>query len=131
RDAGSTFLRFHRLLRFLPRPQHGVQNRPARVEVQRVAELVFLRGAAGLDAGGHLARVVAAEAALAERAEQIAQRLVAEEVEALVGDLEAVLLGVAHAGAGALAALALLLEIGLAAQVALRLQLLDYLLDQL
>ena len=60
----------------------------AGVEVQRVAELVRLRRAGRLDAGRLLARVVAAEAALAERAEQIAQRAVAEEVERLVGDLE-------------------------------------------
>ena len=104
----------------------------ARVEVHRVAELVRLRRAAGLDAGGHLARVVAAEAALAERAEQVAQRAVAEEVEALVGDLEAVLLGVVHPAAAtlALALLALGVEVGRAAEIALRLQLLDDLLDQ-
>ena len=60
----------------------------AAIEVQRVAELVGLRRAGGFDAGRLLPRVVAAVAALAERAEQIAQRAVAEEIERLVGDLE-------------------------------------------
>ena len=58
------------------------------VEIQRVAKLVGLGRSAGLDAGRQIARVVASEARLAERAQQIAQRLEAEEVEALVGDLE-------------------------------------------
>jgi hypothetical protein len=49
----------------------GVEERGADVEIQRVAEFVGARDAAGFDAGGQLARVVAAEAALAERAEQI------------------------------------------------------------
>ena len=66
----------------------GVQQRAAGVEVQRVAELVRLRRAGRFDAGRLLARVVAAVAALAERAEQIAQRAVAEKIERLVGDLE-------------------------------------------
>ena len=60
----------------------------AGIEVQRVAELMRLRRAAGFDAGGQVARVVPAGAALAERAEQIAQRAVAEKIERLVGDLE-------------------------------------------
>ena len=60
----------------------------AAIEIQRVAELVRLRRAGRLDAGRLLARVVAAVAALAERAEQIAQRAVAEKIERLVGDLE-------------------------------------------
>jgi hypothetical protein len=47
-----------------------------------------LRSAAGFDAGGEVARVVASEAGFAERAEQIAQGFEAEEVEALVGDFE-------------------------------------------
>ena len=50
---------------------HGVEERFADVEVQRVAEFVGARSAAGFDAGGEIARVVAAETALAERAEQI------------------------------------------------------------
>src|SRR5262245_45912320 len=103
------------------RAQHSVQNRCAGVEVQRVAELVLLRRAARLDAGGHLARVVAAEAALAERPEQIAQGAVAEEVEALVGDLEPVVFGIAHAAAAPVALGALAVDVGLAAEVSLRL----------
>ena len=59
------------------------------VEVESVAEFVTARCAAGLNAGGPVARVVAAEAGFAEGAEEIAQRFEAEEVEALVGDLEA------------------------------------------
>ena len=76
----------------------GGEQRLADVEVQRVAELVLLGGAGGLDAGGEVAGVVAAEARFAERAQQILQRLEAEEVERLVGDLELDLgvLAVAH-----------------------------------
>ena len=43
----------------------------------------------GLDAGGVVARVVAAEAAFSQRPEQVAQRAIAEKIQALVGDLEA------------------------------------------
>ena len=71
------------------RSLHGVQHGAAGIEVQRIAELVRLGRGDGLDAGGVVARVVAAEAALAERAEQIAQRAIAEKIEALVGHLEA------------------------------------------
>ena len=116
-----------------PRSEHRVHDRRARVEVHRVAELVRLRRAARLDAGRHLARVVAAQAALAERSEQIAQRAVAQEVQALVGDLEPVLLGVVHPAAAGLAFALLALassRFGRAAQIALRLELLDDLLDQ-
>jgi hypothetical protein len=72
------------------------------------------------------------EAALSERSEQIAQRAIAEEVQALVSDLEAVLLGIAHAAAAAraFALLAFLRQVGRSGQVALRLQLFDDLLDQ-
>ena len=59
------------------------------VEVEGVAELVLLGGAVGFDAGGFVAGVMAAERGAAERAEQIAEGLVAEEVHALVGDFEA------------------------------------------
>ena len=45
-------------------PDRGEQRR-ADIEVQRVAELVALGRSAGLDAGGQVARVVAAEARLA------------------------------------------------------------------
>ena len=113
-------------------PRHRIQDRAAGVDVHRVAELVQLRRAAGFDAGGHLARVVPAEAALADRPEQVAQRPIAEEVEALVGDLELeVGLGSASAAPRPIALGPLGVEIGRARQVALMLQLLDDLLDQL
>ena len=65
-----------------------VQDGAARIQVQGVAELVGLGRGDRFDAGRVVAGVVAAEAALAERAEQIAQRAIAEEIEALVGHLE-------------------------------------------
>ncbi len=83
----------------------GGKERLADVEIQRVAELVALRGSGGLDAGGQIARIVAAEARLAERAEQVLERFEAEEIERFVGDLELDLglLAAANArGAGAL-----------------------------
>ena len=58
------------------------------IQVQRVSELVRLRRCDGFDAGGVVARVVAAQTALAHRPEQVAQRAVAEKIEALVGHLE-------------------------------------------
>ena len=88
-----------------------------------------LRRAARLDAGGHLARVVPAEAALADRAEQVAQRPIAEEVEALVGDLELERwLGAAPAAARPVALGRSASRSG-AREVALMLQLLDDLLQ--
>ncbi len=54
-----------------------------------VAELVKLGGAVGFYAGGLVAGVVAAEVGFAEWAEEFAEGFVAEEVHALVGDLEA------------------------------------------
>ena len=68
---------------------HGVEQRRADVEIQRVAEFVGARDAAGFDAGRQIARVVAPEAALAERTHQILQRLEAEKIDGLVGDLKA------------------------------------------
>ena len=44
----------------------GVQQRARRIEIERVSELVRLRGPGGLDARCLLASIVAAEAALAE-----------------------------------------------------------------
>ena len=67
----------------------GGFERGGGIEVEGVAELIGLRAAAGFDAGGIVARVVAAEVGFAERTEQVAQGFVAEEVEALVGDFEA------------------------------------------
>ena len=61
----------------------------ADVEIQGVAKFIWPRNAAGLDASGKVARVVAAEAAAAERAEQILKSLEAEKIDGLVGDLKA------------------------------------------
>jgi len=83
-------------------------------------------------AGRLLAGVVAPEAALAERAEQIAQGAVAEEVERLVGHLEGHgrLIGPVAAGAS-LTPLALGFEIRRRRDVAFLRHPLDDLLDQL
>ncbi len=116
------------------RAAHGVEDRAAGVEVHRVAELVRLGRAVRLDAGREVARVVAAEAALAQRPEEIPQRPVSKEVQRLVGDLELGRGGVlALAGAGALrvAPRLLHLEVGAAGHVALLLETLDEILDQL
>src|ERR1700677_2717228 len=61
------------------------RERSGNVKIERVTELVGAGRAAGFDAGGKVAGVVASEAGLAERAEQIAQRSEAEEIETLVG----------------------------------------------
>ena len=66
----------------------GGEQRGADIQIQRVAELVALAGTVGLDAGGEVARIVAPEAAAAERAQQILQRLEAQKIERFVGDLE-------------------------------------------
>src|SRR5437899_2369680 len=58
------------------------------VEVERVAEFVRLCRSAGLDAGGEVAGVVASEAGFSQGAEQVAQRLEAEKVQAFVSDFE-------------------------------------------
>ena len=80
----------------------GAGKRGRNVEVECVAELVGLGRPAGFDAGGEVAGVVASEAGFAERAEQVAQRFEAEEVEALVGDFEfGLLLVFADLSAGA------------------------------
>ena len=116
----------------LPLAGDRIQNRRARVEVHRVAELVRLGRAARLDAGGHLARVVPAEAALADRSEQIAQGPVAEEVEALVGDLELErLFRSSESRARLLPPLPIALDIRRGGDVALLLKLLDDLVDEL
>src|SRR5215831_9101130 len=77
-------------------------------------------------------RIVPAGAAAADRAEQVAQRAIAEEVERLVGDLELHRTRVlAHAAAGALAPLALLIEVRRAGDEPLLHHLVDDLLDQI
>src|SRR5439155_11155830 len=88
--------------------------------------------ARGLDAGRLLARIVAAVAALAQRAEQIAQRAVAEKVERLVGDLEGDRRLVRAVPARAsLPPLALRVQIGRRGDVALLGHALDDLLNEL
>src|ERR1700726_780190 len=67
----------------------GIEEGARGIEIQGVAELVRLRRPCGFHARGLFARVVSAEAALAERPEKIAKRAIAEEIQGLVGDLEA------------------------------------------
>src|SRR6185503_19889014 len=71
-----------------PLARHRGEERAADVEVQGVAKLVWLGGTRGLDSRGEVARIVAAERGLAQAAQEVAQRLVAEEVDALLGQLE-------------------------------------------
>src|SRR5262249_14516614 len=68
---------------------NGVGERLADVEIQCVTEFVRPRNAAGLDARGKIACIVAAKAAAAERTQQIAKGLATEEGDGLVGDLKA------------------------------------------
>src|SRR5208283_1885228 len=70
-------------------PLDGAGQRGGDVEVERVAELVGFRRSAGLDAGGLIARIMAAEAGFAQRTHQIAQRAEPKEVNSLAGDFEA------------------------------------------
>ncbi len=108
----------------------GVRQRRGDVEIHGVAELVGLGRAAGLDAGSGVARVVAAEAGFAQRAQQIAQRSEAEEVQPLVGDFEARLrLRVANLAAGGRAARGIVRLVN--ADVIFLLHALDKLVDQL
>ena len=66
----------------------SVGQRAADIEIEDVAERIGLRRAGHFDAGRLLARVVTAERRFAQRAEQVFERLVAEEIEALVRKLE-------------------------------------------
>src|SRR5215471_2170719 len=68
---------------------HGVEQGFADVEIESVAEFIRAGDAARFDAGGEIACVVPAEAAAAERAEQIAEGFKTEEVDGFVGDFEA------------------------------------------
>jgi hypothetical protein len=114
-----------------PESLYRIQDCRRRVEIHRVAELVLLWRAARFDTGGQVTRVVTAGAAVPERPEQIAQRLVAQEIQRFVGDLELDPLAVL-AVAGALgAALPLLLEIRRLCDVPGFLHTLDDLLNQL
>ena len=67
----------------------GVEKRSTDIQIQRVAEFVMFGSAAGFHAGGEVARVVPSEAALAERAEQILERLESQKIERLVRDFKA------------------------------------------
>src|SRR6185437_849918 len=58
------------------------------IQIQRVAEFVWLRRAARFDSGGEIARVVAAETAFPERGQQIAQSFESQEVDRFVGDFK-------------------------------------------
>ncbi len=51
----------------------GAGERGRDVEIERIAEFIESRSAAGFDAGGQIARIVTAEAGLAQRSHQIAQ----------------------------------------------------------
>src|SRR6185503_20301084 len=93
-------------------PLHRVEDGSARVDVQRVAELVRLRRRHRLDARAQMTGVVPPGAAAADRSQQVAQRPIAEEVERLVRDLETNLPGVlSHSAAGPAAMLALAGEV--------------------
>ena len=59
------------------------------VEVEGVAKFVRLGGAAGLDSGGPMPRVMAAVIRFAEGTQKIAQGFESEKIEALVGHFEA------------------------------------------
>src|SRR5579862_197752 len=72
----------------VPVPDERVLEGLVHVEVQHVAELVRLAPAIGLDSRGEVGGVVRAEARLAERREDSAERLVAEEVDALIREVE-------------------------------------------
>ncbi len=68
---------------------HGVEQCPADIEIQRVAEFVGARDAARFDAGRQIARVMPPEAALSERPHQILERLESQKVDRLVRDFKA------------------------------------------
>jgi len=65
-----------------------VGERGIDVEVERVAVLVRLADGFGLDPGGEVLGVVGAEARLADAAQQVFQRPVAEKIDALLGEVE-------------------------------------------
>src|SRR5207249_2083169 len=67
----------------------SVEERGTNVHVERVAEFIGARDAAGFDSGGKVAGVVAAKAAAAKRAEQVLQSLEAQKIDGLIGDFKA------------------------------------------
>src|ERR1035441_9668714 len=68
------------------------RERRCDVEIERVPKLVGLRRSTGLDARRQITRVMPPKTRFAERPQQIAQRLEAEEVETLVGNFKLSLL---------------------------------------
>src|SRR5580692_4453483 len=67
---------------------HGVEKGSADVHIQRVAEFIKLRGTSRFDAGREVARIMPSKAALAERREQIFERLESQEIQCLVGNFK-------------------------------------------
>src|SRR5256712_634100 len=65
-----------------------VRERGVHVEVERVTVLVGLADRLGLDAGGEVLGLVRPEARLADAAQQVLQGAVAEEIDALLGEVE-------------------------------------------
>ena len=93
-------------------PLDGIENRAARIEVEGVAKLVGLGCRHGLDARRQVPCVVAPGAAATDRAEQVAERAIAEKVQRLVGHLEGDGSGiVADPAAGTPPEFALLVEV--------------------
>src|SRR5581483_580908 len=66
----------------------GGKKRLADIQIQRIAELVLPGGTGSLDPGGKVARIVAAEARFAERAQQIFQSFKAQKIERFIGYFE-------------------------------------------
>src|SRR5437867_7322542 len=71
-----------------PLAEYGVQDSAAHIEIQHVAKLILLGGAAGLDPGRHIPRVMTPEAGLPQGAQKVFERLVPEKIEGLIGELE-------------------------------------------
>src|SRR5215468_1442373 len=69
-------------------PLYCVRQRRADVEVKHIAEFIRARNSARLDPRREIARVVPAETASSERAEQVSQSLEAQKVDRFVGNLE-------------------------------------------
>src|SRR5882762_1772617 len=65
-----------------------VRERGVDVEVERVTVLVGLADRLGFDAGGEVLGLVRPEARLADAAQQVLQGAVAEEIDALLGEVE-------------------------------------------
>jgi hypothetical protein len=66
----------------------GIFQRLIHIDVEHVAVFIRLAPPVRFDAGCEVRRIVRPEARLAERAEDVAKALVAEEVDAFVGEVE-------------------------------------------